>query len=454
MRFGKLTVGLAIAGTVAGMAVMAVQPAYADYAPTAKDVVGVGSDTLQYLVDFAADGDNLGDPGFNSNSPKYRLINFDATADANARLAYGSGGATGQGVAGVAAGQCGPGTGGTAGTGNQTITHADSPCTLNPTIVLRAGVSPVQRPNGSGAGAKALAADTSHFITFSRASACQGPTTGCGHKLTSAFDSIQVGSDPLAMLTASTTNAVPLSNAQLTAIYTCTATTWAAVGSTGPNASHTIIPIIPQAGSGTRSSFESAIGVTDATLGACVKVGEENDPTAIAVQSSPADAIEPMSGGRLNLFQGLLSTGVASGQGGYFRDPSCSLDAINTSATGCAAPGNTISPAVTLVTTGTPSDNNPLFHIDRPLYIYFRDTDVNSTTSWQGGTLNAVRTLFYNPCKDNPIVPGDGCTAGTGSLAGLNFGPGGAPYFAQAGTQADISASGIVPAYVPTVGGP
>src|SRR5580692_10987803 len=122
MRYGKLSVSLAIAGTVAGMVCVAVTPAYADYAPNAKDVVRVGSDTLQYLVDFAADGDQLGDPGYNTGGNKFKLINFDATADANARLAYGP--------QGVGTGQCAPGDGATAGTGNQTSTHGDTPCTL------------------------------------------------------------------------------------------------------------------------------------------------------------------------------------------------------------------------------------------------------------------------------------------------------------------------------------
>lgn len=436
MRYGKLKAGLAIAGTLAGMTVMAVQPAYADYAPVSKDVVGVGSDTLQYLVDFAADGDQLGDGGYNGLGNKFKLVNFDATADGNARLAYGSNG--------VGSGQCTPGTGGTAGTGNQTASHTDTPCTLNPTIVIRAGVAPVQRPNGSGAGAKALAADTSHLITFTRASACQGPTCSSGPgPLSNAFDSIQVGSDPLAMLTASTTHAVPLSQQQLNLIYSCTDTTWTQVGGTSTD---TIIPIIPQVGSGTRSTFLSAIG--SPTLGSCVKTGEENDPTAIAAQSNSADAIEPMSGGRLNLFLGLLSNGTANGAGGYFRDPSCSLNAINTSTpAACAAASNTISPAVKLVTTGSPSDSNPLFDISRPLYIYFRDADVNSATPWQpGSTLNAVRTLFYNPCTNPPT----GCT----TINGITYGPGGQPWFAQSAAQSDISAAGIIPTYVPQVGGP
>jgi ABC-type phosphate transport system substrate-binding protein len=426
--------GLAITGTLGAALTMVASatPAFADYAPSSKDVVGVGSDTLQYLGDFIADGDFLGDAGYNSLGNKYKIVNFDATTDANARLAYGP--------QGVGSGQCAPGTGGTQGTGNQTTTHADQPCTLDPTIVLRAGFNPVLRPNGTGAGAAALLADGSaHLITYSRASACQGPTAGCG-SLTAAYDSITVGNDPLAMLTGTTTNAPALSTAQLTAIYSCTDTTWTQVG--GSSAT-TIIPILPQIGSGTRKAFLAAISVT--TPGSCVVNAEENDPTAIAAQVRPADAIEPMSGGRLNLYQGLLGTGGSNGVGGYFKDPSCALDSTTN---GCTA---TINPAVSLVTTGTPSDGHALFDISRPLYIYFRASDVSSTTVWQpGGTLNAVRTLFYNPCPDNPPVAGDGCT----TVNGVTFGPGGAPFYATPAGQSLIASAGVSPTYAATVGGP
>jgi ABC-type phosphate transport system substrate-binding protein len=425
--------GLAITGTLGAALTMVASatPAFADYAPSSKDVVGVGSDTLQYLSDFVADGDFLGDAGYNALGNKFKLINFDATADGNARLAYGP--------QGVGTGQCAPGTGGTVGTGNQTTTHADQPCVLNPTIVLRAGLSPVLRPNGSGAGAAALLADTGHLITYARASACEGPTAGCG-SLTSAYDSIQVGNDPLAMLTAGTTNAPALSTAQLTAIYSCTDTTWTQVG--GSSAT-TIIPILPQLGSGTRKAFLAAISVT--TPGACVVNAEENDPTAIAAQARPADAIEPMSGGRLNLFQGVLGTGGANGVGGYFKDPSCPLKSTTN---GCTA---TINPTVNLVTAGAPSDGHAVFDITRPLYIYFRASDVTSSTVWQpGSTLNAVRTLFYNPCPDNPPVTGDGCT----TINGVTFGPGGAPYYASPTGQSLIAAAGVSPTYVPVIGGP
>jgi hypothetical protein len=476
MRYGKLTVGLAIAGTVAGMVVTAVQPAYADYAPTARDVVGVGSDTLQYLMDFVADGDNLGDPGYNTAGNKYKVINFDATADANARLAYGPYGATGN-----ASGDCSPGTGSAAGSMSDAALQADAPCTLNPTIVIRAGVSPVQRPNGSGAGAKALAADSSHYITYTRASACEGPTSGCGNVLSASFDSVQLGTDPLAMLTASTSNAVPLSAAQLKEIYSCTgpgpngAYAWddATIGGTSAD---WIVPIIPQVGSGTRSTFLTDIGLASSfTPPACVQVGEENDPTAIAAQVSPGgsagaagtadpqDAIEPMSGGRLNLFLGLMASATtvgassSNGVGGYFKDPSCPLqDIINGSPASCAgsivggpAGANTISPKVTLVTTGTPGGSlgGALFDVNRPLYVYFRDSDVNSPTPFQpGGTLNAIRTLFYNPCQTGQT----GCV----TVNGTTFGPGGPPYADTSFGETDIEAAGSTPAYVPTVGGP
>ena len=58
----------------------------------------------------------------------------------------------------------------------------------------------------------------------------------------------------------------------------------------------------------------------------------------------------------------------------------------------------------------------------RPLYIYFRHADINSTTIFQpGGTLNWVRTMLYNP-------------------------GGATPYWCSAAGKADISASGIIPA--------
>lgn len=438
MQHGKIKLGLATAGAITMSIGLVAPPAFADYAPVSKDVVGVGSDTVQYASDFIADGDFLSDNGFNSAGNKFKVINFDATPDANARLAYGP-----DGIGDNSATACAPGTGATAGTGKATTKHKDQPCTLNPTIVLRAGQSPVLRPNGSGAGAAAILTDTHHFISYTRASSTQGATLGA------AFDSITIGTDKLAMLASTTpaTHAVPLSVSQLTAIYNCTDTVWTDVGGSSGN---TIIPLLPQIGSGTRKTFLADISVT--TPGACVQTVEENDPTAIGATTSPADAIEPMSGGRLNMFQGKLGDGSANGVGGYFKDPSCSLNAIAAGTpTACAAANNTLNPAVAYLT-GTPSAGGALYNDNRNLYVYFRAADVTSGVAWQpGGTLNWVRTLFYNPCHDNPPVAGDGCTSDP--IAG-EVGPGGAPYYATSFGQALISAAGIAPAYAATVGGP
>lgn len=436
----KLKIGLIAASAVSAAMPLLAGPAFADMAPighnsdgSGGDVVGVGSDTVQFAGDFVADGDFLGDTGWNSNGPTFRIVNFDATPDANARLAYGS--------PGVGTGTCPSGLGGTAGTGNQTTTHADQPCTLNPSIVLREGLLPVQRPNGSGAGANAGAADTKHYIDFVRASSKKGSTLSAG--TTGTWDDIEIGNDPLQMLTASTTNAptTGLSTAQLNSIYSCTTTNWSAVGGTAG----TIIPILPQVGSGTRSSFLTDIGPV--TLGSCVVNAEENDPFAIAAQGANSNlAVEPMSGGRLNLFKGKLGNGTANGVGGYFIDPSCQVEA--TTPAGCVSPTNALNPAVTYGANvgSNASDGHPVYSDIRKLYIYFRDSDVKTTTPfgtnipWEPNTtLDFVRALLYNPCSTGQT----GCvTVGT-----QTFGPGGAPFFASAAGQGLISAAGIAPIY-------
>jgi len=435
MRRKKVLLGAATVGVITASLALTTTAAQADYAPSSKDVVGVGSDTLQNLVDFVADGDHLGDTGYNTLGNANKLVSFDATADANARLAYSPQG-VGNTPGNSATNNCAPGTGATQGTGNQNTTHTgDVPCTLNPTIVLRAGTQPVQRPNGSGAGFNFLVADTKHLADFSRASSARGSGGN-------TMDSITVGTDGLAMLSSSTTNAVALSTTQLQAIYNCSVTTWNDP-TLGGTSSDTIKPLLPQIGSGTRTSFLSAIGVT--TPGSCVTNVEENDPEAIDASGAPTDAIEPMSSGRLNLYLGKLSDGTANDGGsgiGYFKDPSCvGYSSVCTGNT-------TLTPNVKYWTTGTPKSGS-LFNINRSLYLYFRDADINSTKVFQpGGTLNWVRTLFYNPCS------GAGHTTGCVTIGGTTYGPGGAPYFATSAAQSLISAAGVVPTYAFTQFGP
>jgi ABC-type phosphate transport system substrate-binding protein len=421
MQARKFSVGVGVAA--AAMSVMTLMPgvAFADYGPSGNDVVGVGSDTLQAGVDFIADGDALGDAGFNTGQFN-KFISIDATADANTRLAYSTAGANGA--------ACAPGTGPSAGTGNGNSTHSEgtSPCTLNPTVLLRAGLSPIQRPNGSGAGYNLLKADTNtttgksinNLVDFARASSARGSNA--------LFDSLQMGNDPLGMLTSTTSNAQKtLSVAQIKSIYNCTVTDW---GSVGGAAGNTIKPLIPQVGSGTRSYFLGQIGLTEGTLGSCVTAVEENDPEAIDASSSPANAIEPMSQSRLYLFQGKLSDGTSNGVGPYFKDPSCA--GLVTTPSACVAPTNSLAPNVKLWTSAdpAPSDAGAAFYPTRPLYIYFRHADLSSAKAFQpGSTLNWVRTMLYNP-------------------------GGATPYLCTAAGQALISAAGIIPACTYTASGP
>lgn len=359
MRARGLKFGLVAASALSVMVpLLAVQPAYADYAPGPGDIVGVGSDTIQYALDFVADGDGYqGDAGFNSTEDTNRLVSIDATVDANGRAAYGP---VGNSLTG-----CSPGTGAGVGTEGTTFTTSAGPCVLNPTVVLRAGTQPVQRPNGSGPGIKALDADVAagnnfpsganaEVINFSRASAAQSPAIGFG------LDSVQIGTDTLPLIASAGTGAAGsstaptnapvhgLSQAQLKGLYDSTSCqTWNQTDSAytapadDPTAgSEDIIPILPPAGSGTYNAWLEAVdNVTSSSLittptNPCVVTGEENDPTAIytasvpsgAVASGstvPADTIEPVANSRLGLYQGTNdSFGRPTAENGYFQDPS------------------------------------------------------------------------------------------------------------------------------------
>ena len=366
----------------------------ADYAPVANDVVGDGSDTLQFIVDFSADGDPSGDTGYNSAGNLFKLVSMDATADSNARFAWKNG---------------------------STLL---APLSLQPTAVYRGGTFPVQRINGSGAGINALLADTAPAdptINFARMSsnptAAQGATA-----VTNGWQGLQqfiLGTEHLreaaSNATAGTNSPAGLSAQQLVAIYQCTATAWNQVGGTSTDK---IIPIIPQSGSGTRTTFlndlQAANNNVAITLGSCVVTGEENDPVAISGLSSTttdpnggtctppagktdgcaADAIEPMSGARLNLWSGLSgNTTFGSNPGtGYFHDPSV------------AYPGGAVLTPNVAQLTGAPSDANPVYNDTRNLNIVYRWTDQISSTPWQpGGTLNWAQTLFCNPGGATPF---------------------------------------------------
>jgi ABC-type phosphate transport system substrate-binding protein len=246
----KLLSGVAAAATVAAITA---GPALADpignngkpVTPAASDVVGVGSDTIEYLLDQIS-------VNYNATHSGPHLYSWDATN---------------------------PTTG-----------------AVGDKIALKSGCTKIARPNGSSAGISALDNNTkdgaSHFcIDYARSSrgrAATDPAKGPGGIL---FVALAKDAVTYATRTAShggTDAPGNLSTAQLTKIYTCAVKNWNQVG--GKNAA--IHPFLPQTGSGTRAFFLKAINVT--TPGTCVNSSvQENEGTNKLLNS--ANAIVPFS---------------------------------------------------------------------------------------------------------------------------------------------------------------
>jgi ABC-type phosphate transport system substrate-binding protein len=218
-------------------------------APALKDATGVGSDTIQNLLDqFSADY-NVG-----KALTATHLWSWDATN---------------------------PNTG-----------------AIGDSIQVKgAGCSAIARPNGSSAGITALTSSqvvsSTNCINFARSSRARGSSDPPYAAGGIAF--VDLAGDAVTWSAQATTNApATLTAAQLAAIYNCTDTNWNQVG--GKNAP--IHAFIPQSGSGTRSFFLSAIGV--ATPGSCVSdvngTLEENEGVN-PVLNDP-DAIFPFSIGK------------------------------------------------------------------------------------------------------------------------------------------------------------
>jgi len=374
-----LSGGAVFASAALGLALVA--PAQADLAPSANDVVGVGSDTVQNIGNFLADGDAaLNSAGFNSAGGVNRLVSFDATPDANDRAGYLNGSAT----------------------------NALKP--LNPTIVLRAGTQPVQRPNGSGAGITALNLDTGRVINFVRSSRL--PSSAEQSTAITKFGAgglhvVKIATDELRAAVANTTNApASLTIAQLLGIYKCTTTDWATVG----GSPGTIIPLLPQSGSGTRSTFladlKAANGGTDIPIGGCLQTVEENDPASITgLGANAANAVAPFSQGRIDLYNS-----------GYFKDP------------------NVAFPNATVITNagvktiiGAGSYDNP-----RGLYMIYRDADQNSTKKIQPGNAQNFAQALFAPLSGSPYVAG---ADGQAAIAAA----GGAPTYKDCGAGTGVT---------------
>ena len=335
--------GAALAATALSLVLVA--PANADIAPGADDIVGVGSDTVQNIANFMFDGDYTTlATGVNPTVVKNRVFSFDATPDANDRAGYLNG------------------------------STSAVPKPLTPSVVLRAGASPVQRPNGSSAGINALLADRTapfqiNFVRSSRLPSAQNQNDAINLSgFAGGLRVIKISTDALKVASTNTTNAPPsLTVAQLVGIYECTTTNWSAVGGT-PG---TIIPQIPQSGSGTRNSFQADLSTakgSPVSLGTCVQTVEENDPASLTGSASPVNTIAPFSEGRNNLYGA-----------GYFKDPTVVFP-------GAAGP---VSSGIKML--GGYANN-------RGLYIVLRQSDVASTKKWQPGSAqNWAQALFVGP---------------------------------------------------------
>ncbi|MBC8092121.1 MAG: substrate-binding domain-containing protein [Pseudonocardia sp.] len=276
---------MAVLGATA-MALALATPVQADppagVTPAVGDLVGVGSDTTQDVMnhltrgrDLNNDGDILDtdECGYNTNAdgdlicneagdvPAVKVYSFDATPQPS-------------------------------------------------TIIPAAGCTPIARPNGSGAGITTVRNDATGCTDFARSSR---PLTASETGLTQR----SLAKDAVSWAVAPGSHApATLTSAQLKGIYECTITNWSTVG----GIPGTIVPILPNVASGTRSFFLGAIGAP--AIGTCVINGVDGDGSGRVIQENDAreltdalksgqsaiEAIIPYSVAKY-VFQGKASSG-------------------------------------------------------------------------------------------------------------------------------------------------
>ncbi|MFE6869926.1 hypothetical protein ACFVFS_25635 [Kitasatospora sp. NPDC057692] len=237
----KLLAAVAIATSVATVATgTAVADPAAGVTPAAQDIVGVGSDTTQAVLNqFSTDYNAF--LGASSTLP--RLYSWDSTGT--------------------------------------------SPLTT------KTGATSINRPNGSSAGISALDASSKTTIDFARSSRGPKNTVGTtpGDPTTDLF--VAFAKDAVSYATATTGSNAPvnLSKADLTRIYNCSALTWKDINASLP--ANPIKAYLPQNGSGTLSFFLSALGLT--APGACVQPTRVQENQGTDLLLADADAIVPYS---------------------------------------------------------------------------------------------------------------------------------------------------------------
>ncbi len=202
-------------------------------------------------------------------------------------------------------------------------------------------------------------------VTATQPVAVASTSTGMG------TDSLQI-----AKKFSGSNDTVQLTALQLAHIYQCDPgyTTWNGSG-IGGTSTETIIPIIPQSGSGTRNDFISsltaapgqhAVNINTTT---CVQTAQEHDPAGITAAHvfggttlAPQDAIEPFSLARVNLINA-----------GYFAN------------------ANVAANQVSLVTGGS------AYNLTRGMYFNVRHVDQQSLTKWQPGRTPELGERNFRP---------------------------------------------------------
>ncbi|HEY2305525.1 MAG TPA: substrate-binding domain-containing protein [Streptosporangiaceae bacterium] len=241
---------LVAATAAAAITALTATPALADpptgVTPKARDVVGVGADAIQYVFDqFAHD--------YNATHTSGKLYSFYATNPTTGAI------------------------------GDPIQLKASTPSsTCN-----------IPRPDGSNAGISALentkldGTSGRPCIDFARSSRARASTDP------STISFINLAGDAVTYATQPASNApANLTTADLTGIYNCSITKWNQIPGNSGGSSATISAFIPQSGSGTRSFFLGALGLTNP--GSCVSTSATRAGAAGAsdntLQESQGDA--------------------------------------------------------------------------------------------------------------------------------------------------------------------
>lgn len=244
-------------GTAPAHAAYTADPDDTTFTPVEADLVGVGSDTIQHTLKLLADAWNSQSP-----APTFKVATYAAT-------------------------------------GGGTIP----------------AIGDVTRPNGSGSGKAQLWNPSNPAVDFARASSSL--STGASSETSAGLQQIPFALDTLRMAVSNSTPShapASLTGAQILSIYKGEVTNWSQLG--GQNGA--IVPAIPQAGSGTRSFFESQLkalnGGNAVTYPATLLTVQEHDDALI---KNNADVVAPFSVGRAGLLGGTVKLLAGTANGGW-----------------------------------------------------------------------------------------------------------------------------------------